>query len=380
MPLVLTEEQQMLKTSARTLLRDKGSITQLRRLRDERAPFGFDKSLWSEMAEMGWTALTIPEAYGGLDFGYTGFGQVLEETGRMLTASPLVSTILLSSTAINLGGNVIQKETLLPEIVAGNLIIGFAHEEGRHHQPAVVKTTATQQENGFLLNGIKTLVLDGHVADKYIVVARVSGDESDQKGINLFIVDADAEGVSTERIIMMDSRNAAIVRFENVFIPANAIMDSYQSEGYDLLEKVLDIGRIGLAAEMLGGIKEAFARTIAYLKERHQFGVPIGSFQALQHRAAKMFCEIELCKSVVLKALTAIDQDSLDLPKLASLAKAKLGQTYKLVSNEGIQLFGGIGMTDDEEIGFFLKRARVVQQTLGDANFHLDRLAKMNGY
>ena len=161
---------------------------------------------------------------------------------------------------------------------------------------------------------------------------------------------------------------------------ASSKLDGFQNGGNALLEKTLDIARIGLAAEMLGGISEAFERTINYLKERKQFGVNIGSFQALQHRAAKMFCEIELCKSIVIKALKAIDEDSDELAKLASLAKAKLGETYQLVSNEGIQLFGGIGMTDDEEIGFFLKRARVVQQTLGDTNFHLDRLARLKGF
>jgi len=190
----------------------------------------------------------------------------------------------------------------------------------------------------------------------------------------LVIVDSKEEGVSIKRVHMMDSRNAAIVSFDSV-----AIENSLDSFKGDLVEWVLDIGRIGLAAEMLGSMQEAFERTIAYLKVRRQFGVPIGSFQALQHRAAIMFGEIELCKSVVIKALKAIDEGH-DIDKLASLSKAKCGEVFKLVSNEGIQMFGGIGMTDDEEIGFFLKRARVAQQTFGDTNFHLNRLAALNGY
>lgn len=374
MALTITEEQQMLKTSAKELLKEKGPVAQLRKLRDEKNPIGFDENLWKEMVEMGWAGLTIPEAYGGLDFGYTGLGQVLEETGRTLTASPLNATVLLCATAINLGGNVLQKERLLSAIAEGQLLLAFANDEGAHHNPNHVETTVTTNENGTVLNGTKTFVLDGHVADQFVVVAKSKGE------VGLFMVDANAKGISRERIIMMDSRNVAIVNFDNVLLDEDAALDSFEKGGSALLEKTLDIARIGLAAEMLGGIQESFERTLAYIKERQQFGIVIGVFQALQHRMAELYCEIELCKSIVIKALKAIDEDSSDLPRLASLAKAKLGETYKLASNEGIQLFGGIGMTDDEEIGFFLKRARVVQQTLGDTNFHLDRLAKMKNY
>ena len=362
----------MLKSSAKELLKEKGAVDKLRFLRDSNDAIGFDKNLWQEMAAMGWAALIIPESFGGLEFGYTGLGQVLEETGRILTASPLVSTVLMSATAINLGGDVRQKEELLPQIAAGELVVAFAFEEGRHHSPIVASTTAEKTADGYLLNGTKVSVMDGHVADKLIVAAKA------ETGVELFLVDANAAGVSAKRTITMDSRNHAKVHFENVAVSEKAKLAGYEN-GAALLEKTLDIARIGLAAEMLGGIQEAFERTAAYLKEREQFGVRIGTFQALQHRAALMFCEIELCKSVVIKALKAIDENSDDLPRLASLAKAKLGQTYQLVSNEGVQMFGGIGMTDDEEIGFFLKRARVAQRLLGDSNFHLDRLARMKG-
>lgn len=370
MPLVINEEQQMLKTSAKEFLKENSPISKLRFLRDTKDKSGYDKALWKEMANMGWTALNIPVAYGGLDFGYTGLGQVLEETGRTLTASPLVSTVLLSATAINLGGNVLQKEALLSDIAAGTLIVAFALEEGRHHDSNSISTTAAISDDGYLLSGKKIAVMDGHIADKLIVVANTD------VGVELFIIDANAKGVSIERVITMDSRNYATIQLDNVAVGENAKLGNYKS-GAALLEKTLDIGRIGLAAEMLGGIQEAFERTIAYLKERVQFGKRIGSFQGLQHRAAHMYCEIELCKSIVIKALKAIDEDSDELPTLASLAKAKLGQTYQLVSNEGIQMHGGIGMTDEEEIGFFIKRARVVQRLLGDANFHLDRLGRM---
>jgi len=178
---------------------------------------------------------------------------------------------------------------------------------------------------------------------------------------------------------MMDSRNAASIEFSHVKLGHEALLGAENQAG-SIIEKVLDIARIGASAEMLGSMSEAFERTLTYLKERQQFGKSIGSFQALQHRAAIMFSEIELCKSLVLKSLQAIDKDSPKLPLLASMTKAKVGETFQLVSNEGVQLFGGIGMTDDEAIGFFLKRARITQHAFGDKNYHLDRFAKLNGF
>ena len=377
MALVLNEEQAMLKESVKDFLNMKSPISALRELRDTNNPDGFDRSVWTEMAELGLTGLNISEEFGGLDFGYIGLGQALEETGRTLAASPLVSTVLLSTTAINLCGSDTQKATLLPELAEGNLIMSFAHEEKKHHNPTHVATTATLDGDFYTINGSKTFVLDGHVADKFVVVARVSGAVNDKEGIQLFLVDSNREGIKVNRTMMMDNRNAAKVNFINTSIPKENKMNL---SCYEDLEKIYAIGAIGLAAEMLGSAQECFEKTIAYLKERQQFGVAIGSFQALQHRAAKMFIDIELSKSVVIKALKAIDTNENNLTEIASLAKAKLGQTLKLVSNEGIQMHGGVGMTDDVEIGFFIKRARVAQQTLGDYNYHLDRYAKLRGY
>ncbi len=372
MALVLTEEQQMLKDSAKEYLKEHAPVAALRKLRDERDEKGYNPSVWKAMADMGWASLTIPEAYGGLDFGYTGLGQILEETGRTLTASPLVSTVLLSTTLLNKAASDAQKEALLPAIAAGELLVAFASEESGVHRPLHITTSYTKAGDTYLLNGKKQFVLDGHVADKFIVSAK-----NEEDAISLFLVDADATGVAIERLTMMDSRNAAHVSLKNVH--TNELL-GVAGEGAALIETSLDIARVGLAAEMLGTTQEAFERTMSYIRERKQFGVPIGSFQALQHRAATMYGEIENCKSIVLAALQAIDADSEHLPRLASLAKAKLGETAQLVTNEAVQFYGGIGMTDDEEIGFFLKRARVAQQTFGDYNYHLDRYAKMNGY
>jgi len=238
---------------------------------------------------------------------------------------------------------------------------------------------ATKEKDHFILNGKKLFVLDGHTADHLIVVARTSGNTEDKNGISIFIVSAKNENIHIQRTSTMDSRNAATIQFDQVIVPSAALVGTLD-ESAEVLEKVLDMARIGLCAEMLGSIQEVFNRTVRYLKQRQQFGVPIGSFQALQHRAAKMFGEIELCKSMVLTALQAIDNNSSNLSMLASMTKAKVGSTFQLVANEGVQMFGGIGMTDDEEIGLFLKRAKVTQQILGDANYHLDRYARLNGY
>jgi len=371
MALVINEEQQMLKNSAKEFLKEKAPVEALRKLRDSKDPKGYDPSLWASMSEMGWAALTIPVAYGGLGFGYTGLGQVLEESGRTLTASPLVSTALFGATLINLAGTEKQKNTLLPAIGDGQLLVSVAFEESNAHKPFSVQTSYSAKNGSYTIQGSKKFVLDGNVANHFVVSA--TGEESD---LALFLVDGQTAGISIVQTPMMDSRSAVTVTFNNV----EAEMLGAAKEGKKVLGKALDIARIGLAAEMLGSMQEAFDRTVSYLKERQQFGVPIGVFQGLQHRAADMYCEIEICKSLVLKSLQSIDEDSPKLPALASMTKAKVGEVLKLVTNEGIQMFGGIGMTDDEEIGFFMKRARVAQRTFGDTNYHLNRFASLNGF
>jgi alkylation response protein AidB-like acyl-CoA dehydrogenase len=306
---------------------------------------------------------------------------VTEESGRTLTASPLFASVWIGGTLVNIGGSQSLKSEILPRVAAGELKLALALEESHRHNPYSIATNASSSANGFELSGKKTFVLDGHIADKLIVVARTSGEQQARAGLTLFMVDRDAPGVSVTRTIMADSRNAANVSLDNVAVSADALIGVVDG-GADILDPALDIARIGLAAEMLGGTLECFERTVAYLKERKQFGVAIGSFQALKHRAANMFCEIELSKSCVLEALTALDEgrDVTEVAKLASLAKAKVGETYGLVSREGIQMHGGIGMTDEFEIGFFIKRAAVAEQTFGDVNYHRNRYGELEGY
>jgi len=374
MALIINEEQQMLKTSTKEFLDLKSPLSSLRVLRDHSYKT-HDKDLWMEMVEMGWTALTIPEEYNGLNFGYVGLGQVLEEMGRKLTLSPIISTVLMSSTLTSLSKNKILKTKLFQEIMNGSKLVSIAHEEGIQHNPNTINSLLSKQGEGYVLNGKKNFVIDGSISD-YLIVS--SKDESVSNTM-LVLVDSKSDGITYNNKVHMDSRTYSDISFSNVKVDKSNLL-SEENDGDSILEKTFDIARVGLAAEMLGSVQEAFEMTMSYLKEREQFGVKIGSFQALQHRSALMFGEIELCKSIVLKALQAIDSNDSNLPKLASLAKAKLGMTFKLVSNEAIQMHGGIGVTDDADIGFFLKRARVIQRILGDSNYHLDRLAKINNY
>ena len=372
MALILTEEQKMLKDSATELLTAKAPVIKMRELRDSNyTPFA--PKLWEEMVDMGWTALTVPESYNGLDFGFVGLGQILEETGRNLSKSPLISSILLGASALRLSDNETLKTKLFPGVMEGINQLAFAMQEGKHHQINSFNTKAIFEKGNYIINGSKTIVIDGATATHLIVVCMV-----DDK-ISLFVVDAKTKGITISKTILMDSGTYAEIAFKNTKVSAQNRLN-IKLDGRLLLDQLMAIAYTGISAELLGICKQAFDVTVQYLKERQQFGVIIGTYQALQHRAAILFSEIELCKSIVLKALQAIDINDSKTLKYAHLAKAKLGKTAKLVTSEAIQLHGGIGVTDDADIGFYLKRARVAQQLFGDYNYHLDQLAKIKGY
>lgn len=379
MALVLNEEQRLLQDTAREFLASNAPVESLRKLRDEKDATGYDTALWQQMAEMGWASIILPEQYGGLDFGFLGLGVVIEETGRTLTASPMFASAVVGASAILLGGSETQKATLLPEIAAGNHTFALALEESHHHRPTSIALTATKSGDNYELSGNKCFVLDGHSADTLIVAARTSGDVNSPEGISLFMVPRDASGVAVQRTIMADSRNCANIAFEKVTVGADAVIGDIDA-GWQTLEPVLDRARAAISAEMMGCALEAFDRTVEFLKEREQFGALIGSFQALQHRAAHMQSELELARSALLQALSTVDDAPDQLPLLASLAKARLNELVKLVTNEAVQMHGGIGVTDELEIGFFLKRARVAMQIYGDTGFHEDRYASLCGY
>ena len=379
MALVLTEEQEMLRDSARGFLDEKAPAAALRKLRDTNDETGFSRDLWKEMAEMGWAGILVEEEFGGADFGFVGAGVIAEEMGRSLTASPFLSTSVLAATALKKIAGDAHKQEFLPKIATGDVLFALAVDETRKHGPAKTAMKAEKAGNGFKLSGDKTFVADGHVADKIIVAARSAGAPGEQDGLTLFLVDAQAKGVTRERTQMVDSRNAARFNFDGVEATGDDVIGEVDG-GYLALEGVLNAGRAGLAAEMSGSAQQAFKMTADYLKERKQFGSEIGSFQALQHRAAHLYSEIELAKSAVLKALQDLDAFYGMAGPICSLAKAKAGEVAKLASQEAIQMHGGIGMTDEYDIGFYMKRIRVAQEMFGDPAFHADRLAQMRGY
>jgi len=379
MSLVLREEERLLKHAAQAFFPARAPVKALRVLRDTHDGSGFDRALWRDMAELGWAGILVPEAHGGSAFGYRGMGVVLEEAGRSLCASPLVGTALLGAPLIAELGSASQQAAILPAVAAGDCVLAVALEETPRHAPHQIATAAERVAGGYRLRGHKTFVLDAHVADRLLVVARTHGATDAADGLAVFLLAPATPGLAITRTPMVDSRNAAELVLDDVKLSDEALLGTANA-AWPALERCLDGARAGLAAEMLGTGLEAFERTLAYLKLRQQFGVPIGSFQALKHRAALMYCELELTRSCVIAALHALDEAGTDSAELASLAKAKACDMLELVTNEAVQLHGGIGMTDLEEIGFFLKRARVQQMTFGDAEFHRARYARRRGW
>ena len=381
MALTLNEEQQLLKDTAREFVQKNAPISHFRELRDLNDDKCYSQDLWKKMADLGWAGILIDEEYGGSNFGMVGLGAVLEETGRNLVPSPLISTALLGASLIQLAGNENQKKDLLPKISEGKLTTALALDEGARHDPLNISTFCVKKEKNLVLEGRKTFVVDGQSANLLIVVARNSepnNKEESDASRSMYLVDPKKPGVKITKISMVDSRSYCEIIFDKVKVTEEDRLGEQNVVG--IIDDVLERAQIGISAEMLGSALEAFDQTIQYLKDRKQFGKPIGSFQALQHRAAHMFSELELTKSSVQGALNAIDENSNDKSRYASLAKFKAGETLNLVSNEAVQMHGGVGVTDEFDIGFFLKRARVAEQIFGSSDYHLDRYAVLSEY
>ncbi|MHB8271379.1 acyl-CoA dehydrogenase family protein [Bradyrhizobium sp.] len=379
MALVLNEEQSMLRDSARGLISDKAPVSHLRQLRDSKDATGFSRELWRSFAEMGFSGLLVPDDFGGSGLGCVEAGVVMEEIGRTLMPSPFLSTAVLAASALSRGGSAAQKSEHLPRIADGSLLAALAVDEGAKHRPLQTRMQAVRSGNGFKLNGAKAFVVDGHTADLLIVAARTAGSAGERDGLTLFLVDPKSKGIETERTAMVDSHNAARIVFDNVEVNADGVLGEVD-QGGALLEGILNIGRGTVASEMVGVAEEVFGRTVGYLKERKQFGKLIGEFQALQHRAAHLYVEIEITRAAVLKALQTLDSDFENAGSAVAVAKAKAGSTATLAVQEGVQMHGGMGMTDQFDIGFFMKRARVCQELFGDSNFHADQLARLKSY
>jgi len=379
MALVLNEEQSMLRDSARGLISDKAPVAHLRKLRDDKDAIGFSRDLWKTFAEMGFAGLLVPEEFGGSGLGYVEAGVVMEEIGHTLMPSPFLSTGVVAAAALTRGGNGAQKSEYLTRIAKGDLIASLAVDEGAKHRPSKVAMKAVRSGNGFKLKGAKALVVDGHVSDLLIVAARTAGVSGEREGLTLFLVNPKSKGIEIERTAMVDAHNAARIAFDDAEVTADGVLGEVDQGGV-LLEGILNVGRAAVASEMVGLSEEAFARTVTYLKERKQFGKLIGEFQALQHRAAHLYTEIEITKAAVMKASQMLDSDFDAAGAAVAVAKAKAGTTATLAVQEAVQMHGGVGMTDAFDIGFFMKRARVCQELFGDSAYHAEQLARMKGY
>ncbi|HKU41803.1 MAG TPA: acyl-CoA dehydrogenase family protein [Polyangiales bacterium] len=375
----MTEDQAMLAKTASAFISEHSPVERLRKLRDAKDERGYSSSLYQQMAELGWTAIPFAERDGGLGMGLAGAILVTEALGRGLAPEPYLASILMGGQALALGGSDAQRASWLAPAIGGEKVLALAYQEaGSRYDACSIKTRAEAASGGYRLRGQKVQVLTGALADAYIVSARSAGADDAREGVSLFIVPAGTPGLKVTRQWRIDSQNTALLELD-VQVPETALVGKLGASAV-LLENVIDRATVGLAGEMLGGMSEAFDRTVQYLKERKQFGVLIGTFQALKHRAAKMFIEIELARSAVMAAARAIDEDLPDARLLVSAAKARVSDAYVLIANEAVQMHGGIGMTDEHEIGFFMKRARVCELSFGDAAFHRDRYARLSQY
>ena len=380
MELVLNEDQELIAKTAQDFVEEHSPVARFRALRDANDELGYSPALYREMAALGWTGIPFEEKQGGAGMGFAELALVIEALGRKLAPEPFIGGIAMGGSALALGADDALRDAWLPGVIEGTKVVTVAHQEaGSRYDPFAIETRAVAEGDGYVLTGEKVQALDAVGADAIIVPARTAGASGDRDGITLFLVEKDAEGLSVERQVRVDHRNAGLVRLEGVACPASQVVGA-PGEGGALLEEVIDRATVVLCAEMLGGMSEAFDLSLEYLKTRDQFGVKIGTFQALQHRAAKLYMEIELSRSAVMAASRAIDTGDKEARKLVSLAKARCSDAYMLAANEGVQFFAGVGMTDEYDIGFYMKRARASELTFGDAAHHRDRWAHLGHY
>jgi alkylation response protein AidB-like acyl-CoA dehydrogenase len=371
MPLYLTDDQTMLRDTARDFVASEGAIaTQLRKYRDMNCKDGFGHALWRQFGEMGFTGILVDEADGGLGLGHVEAGIILEEIGRNLTPSPFLVTAVAVVEALR---GTPHRQRWLPGILAGETVAALAVDEGAKHRPDHIAMRAERSGNGFRLTGAKQFVVQGASADLLIVAARA------EEGITLFAVEKDSANLEIEGVRLADSSIGARIAFNGVEVDADAVVGEL-GQGDAILSRVLQAGRAGLASEMVGVATGATALTVDYLKQRKQFGKLIGEFQVLQHRQAHLYSELEIARAVALKAQQALDERAPDAELMVSVAKAKAGQVSTLAVQEGVQMHGGIGMTDEYDIGLYMKRDRVLNELWGDPNFHTDRVARLLGY
>ena len=368
---VLNEVQALVMETARDWIVDRMPVSATRAVRDSGQPQGFNNAAWKEVVELGWTGVALPEEWGGSGLGWLSLGLIVEQFGRNVGATPL-SASALAADALARGGTETLRSRWLPGLLQGEVIGALAVDEAARHAPEAIATTALKTADGWRLDGTKRFVDEGMGASLLVVAARADD------GVGLFIVEASAPGVSRTPRRLTDHRGHADIVLSNVTVAADARL-SHADGDPAVLVALLDRARALAAAELLGLSVGAFEMTLEYLKVREQFGQKIGSFQALQHRAAGLYTRIELTRSAVEAALEAIDADAPDRALLVSLAKATAGDTAHLATSEMIQMHGGIGMTDAHDAGFYIKRSRVLEAAWGSAAWHRERFARLTG-
>ena len=374
MPL-LTDDQKMLQETASSFLAEEGSIAkQLRKWRDSGCTDGYGTDLWKQFGELGLTGICIPEDKGGLGLGSVEAALVLEEIGRNLTPSPFLSTSVAGVKAIE---GTAHADRWYPAILSGEAVLALAVDESRRHAPEQTALAAERRGNGFVLNGTKQFVVHGNSANMVLTIARTAGSAGDREGLTLFAVPKGAAEV--ESVTLTDSSKAARLTFDNVELDADAVVGDVDN-GWAPLSRALNAGRAGAAAELVGVAGGASAMTVDYLKQRKQFGKLIGEFQALQHRAAYLYGEIEIARAAALKAAELIDSGDDRAELMVAVAKAKAADVASLSVREGVQMHGGIGMTDEHDIGLYLKREAVLGELFGDVYYHRARVAELSGY
>ncbi|MFL6726718.1 MAG: acyl-CoA dehydrogenase family protein [Sphingomicrobium sp.] len=374
---LLSDDQKMLQETAASFLGEEGAISkQLRHWRDIGCSDGFGHGLWKQFAELGLTGICIPESHGGLGLGATEAALVLEEIGRNLTPSPFLTTAVAAARAIE---GTAHADRWFPQILSADAVLALAVDEGPRHAPERTALEAKRQGNGFVLNGAKQFVVQGASADMIVTAARTGGSPGERNGITLFAVAKDAAGLTIENNALVDSSKAARLTFARVELDADAVIGEVDG-GLQPLQRALSAGRAGAAAELVGVASGASAMTLNYLRQRKQFGKLIGEFQALQHRAAHLYGEIEIARAAALKAAGLLDSNDEQAELHVSVAKAKAADVASLAVREGVQMHGGIGMTDEHDIGLFMKREAVLGEVFGDVYYHRNRVAELSGY
>ena len=375
----LNEEQQMIMDQAAKFVANESPVSRFRRLRETER--GWEPDMWAKMAEQGWLAIELPEDQGGFGGGFVDLAIILEQLGRGLVPEPFIASVVLAAGILSEEGSEAQRLAFLTPMIEGNTSLAFAYAETQsRYNPSDCLTKASRSGDGWTLSGEKVWVLNGHAADQIIVAARTGGDQLDEAGLSLFVIDGDAKGLTRIRVPGMDGQRTAVLRFEGVEVGPDRLLGR-EGEAFAAVEKAIDRGAAAACAEGLGQIRELFERTVAYLKERQQFGVPIGSFQVLQHIASDMYAELELCSSASILASIQVDNSDADTRKAeVSAAKLQLAEGGWFVQKNAIQLFGGIGVTDEQDEGLFFKRLRVLHGLFGDADWHVSRFQSLKGF